>query len=248
MAVLRRTGLIHSLTGATANLARSVVTQVTVSASTAVIIGLTGSAWLNRDAPPVPPAAGTPQVIVLAPAPAFPSRAGGPSVTPVSSFAWGGVESTATHTPGAFPMEEEARFGLSLSRPYKVTADAVWSARKDANTSGDVAQQATIAEEAQVQLGKRRGGIEMTELRELAPAPAVMPPSRPLDLSAYAVPAAQAAVDHEPLRYTVLPDTLLPNPLEVASRVVTQADAARAALLKSVTWAAGTVSSALPGN
>lgn len=254
MAVLRRTGLIRSLTGAAANLARSVATQVTVSATTAVIIGLTGTAWLNRDAASGTSAASPPPVIVLAPAPAFAPRSGGVAVVPVSSFAWGGVDSAVAHTPGGFPMEEEARFGLSLSRPYKVTAEANWSSQ-DVAASGEDATRASSQLDAQSQTGKRRMMAETAELHEASPAPTVLPPSRPLDLTAYALPGtlpgpavAPPAAEREPLRFTVLPEKLLPDPIEMAGRVVTQADAARAALLKTVSWAAGSVTSALPGN
>jgi hypothetical protein len=267
MAALRKTGLLHSFTGAAARLAGSVAMQVTVSACTAVVIGLTGTAWLTQANGPASPAAAPQPVLVVAPAAVLP-----PAALQPTSFAFGGVD--ALHAPTAFPMEEEARFSLSLSRPYKVLAAARWQDEPSPGLDQEELTRLTQLTEPQPQSQvHRRRAVGEAAHGEPGAVAVALPPPRPLDLAAFArptaaeqapssldavppspetVPAAQPYAPAEAPRFVILPERLLPRPAELAGAVVSsvtdRADAARSALLRTVSWAANSVGATAPGN
>lgn len=229
---LSRSGIAARLLSSMGMLAHSVAIQAV--ATVAVTVALATVPWLPRASAPVPQAA----------APVETSTQAAMRLPPLDPFTLSGIPPL-----GAFPMEGEAHFTTSLSRPFVALAGAEW--RDDAPAAAAAQPGPSPA---------RRKGVAGPSCEDcgapalLQQASFVLPPPRPADLAdgavlrrAPAVPAQAATPSPAPAaRFADLGLPSLPSlpslpPLPGIAQVTTQIDQARDVFGRTVSAATESV-------
>jgi hypothetical protein len=170
---LARSGIAVRLLSSMGMLAHSVAVQAV--ATVAVTVALATVPWLPHVSAPLPQVASV--------SPQNGPQAGGAQVAPLDPFTLSGIPPL-----GAFPMEGEAHFTTSLSRPFVALAGAEW--RDDGPAT--LSQQASPS--AKRKKPAAQGCEDCEEPALLQQAAFVLPPPRPADLADGAIPRRAPAV------------------------------------------------------